>query len=127
MTQKKEHPIKVQLSKDDLKEVVVVVKNFVYESVLEELHRQNKKVFLNCSELDKRVSKLEIIENNHRMEISILKEQLSCSVKTGHRFLVDGIHDYTTTFRCFKCDLRYEKAHHILDRKEKKLLKIAMR
>ena len=70
----KKQPISVQLSKDDLKELLIVVKNFTYENILVELNRQNKRVFLNCSELDKRVSNLEMVENNHRKEIHKLKQ-----------------------------------------------------
>ena len=124
MTQKKKQPIKVQLSKDDLKELLVVVKNFVYESVLTELHRQNKRVFLNCSELDKRIQLLEMVENNHRREIHKLK--LHCL----HDDILDHIEYYTTSgnflaavYKCKRCGRENRRTWVYLSRKEKKALR----
>lgn len=122
-------PIKVQLSKDDLKELLTVLKNFMYEKILVELNRQNKRVFLNCSELDKRVSNLEIVENNHRAEIHKLKQRCvhdtqfdSISCFTSHN---DGRTNFLTLiYKCTQCGLKFEKHSWHLSRKEKKAIRI---
>ena len=126
---KKKQPINVQLSKDDLKELLVVVKSFVYESVLAELSRQNKRVFLNCSELDKRITTLEIVENNHRAEIHKLKQHCA------HDTQFDSIGCFTSRnggrtnfltliYKCTQCGLKFEKHSWQLSRKEKKAIRI---
>lgn len=124
MTQKKKqskkNPINVQLTKDDLKELLVVLKDFMTE----EITLQNKKVFLNQCEMDRRIIKLEIVENNHRKEIHKLKlhclhddklNRIECCSSPGYF--------YAAVYVCTRCGRENRKTKFDLTRKEEKALR----
>jgi len=122
----------VRLSKDDLGELLVVLRNFILEElqitirevVLAELSRQSQRLFLNSSENAKRITALEIVENNHWKEIRKLK--LHCL----HDDKLDHIEYYTTSgnflaaiYKCKRCGRENRRTWVYLSRKEKKALK----
>ena len=122
--QPKKQPINVQLSKDDLKELLVVLKDFM----LEEISRRDKMLFLNQSEIDKRVQRLEMVENTHRTEIHKLKQCCSHDDRfPSLSFSTDrnsGLPLFLAlNYKCNRCGRMIEKRPWDLSRKEEKALK----
>ena len=116
----KKQLIKVQLTKDDLKELLIVLKDFMTE----EITLRNKKVFLNQCEMDRRITSLEIVENSLRKKIHKLKQL--CLHDDG----LDNIEYYTISghflaanFKCKCCGRVDRKTWYFLTKKEKKALK----
>ena len=138
MKQTKKKPINVQLSKEDLTELLIVLKNFIFEEVqstirevvLAELHRQSKRLFLNSSENAKAITEIKAREEINAAALSKilykLEFQLSCGVKTGHTLSVEHESRFRTSFRCIKCELSYGKDTCDLTEKEKQLLSITL-
>ena len=117
---KKKQPINVQLSKKDLTELFVALKDFMTEEI--SLH--NKRLFLNQSEMEKRIYSLEIVENSRRKEIQKLK--LCCS----HDDRLDRIEYYpisgnvlAAVYKCERCGRENKRTRGDLSRKEKKALR----
>ena len=116
----KKQSTKVQLSKQDLTELLMVLKDFLFE----EISIQHKRLFLNQSMMEKRITSLEIIGNNHRNEIRILKQ--GCIHKYNlNRF----VYSKTTgnllvaVYMCNRCKKELHKNWFHMSRKEKKVLR----
>lgn len=111
-------PINVQLSKDDLKELLVVLKDFMSE----EISIRNKRLFLNQSEMDRRITTLEIVENSHRKEIQKLKQHCSHDDKLDHISYSRATGMFlAAVYKCKWCGR--EDWKNILTRKEEKSLR----
>lgn len=125
--QTKKQPIKVQMSKLELAELLNTLKKFIYENILVELNRQSKRIFLNCSELDKRITSLEIVENNHRAEIHKLKQHCTHSYKLISVVYHTKEKDPTGLCHKYKCKHCGHETYNItvvLSRREKRALKM---
>ena len=122
----KKKQINVQLTQDDLKELLGVVRNLV----LEEFANQSRRLFLNSSENAKEIAEIKAREEKNAVIISKnltkLGRQLSCGVKRGHYFTVVGIYHDATCFHCVKCDLDYQKSNCDLNEREKELLRTVL-
>ena len=119
-TKKKQPVINVQLSKKDLTELFVVLKDFMTE----EISLQNKMLFSNQSEMGERIRLLEIVENNHRRELQKLKQ---CCL---HDDRLDRIEYYSISgnflaaiYKCKRCGGENKRTRGDLSRKEKKGLR----
>ena len=117
---KKKPSINVRLSKEDLIELLRKLKDFTTE----EISIQNKRLFLNQTEMANRIYHLEMVENNHRKEIHKLK--LHCL----HDDKLDHIEYYTTSgnflaaiYKCKQCGRENKRTRGDLSRKEKKALR----
>jgi hypothetical protein len=131
-------PIKVQLSKQDLMELLTVLKDFmsvelrgvIREGILAEFARQGKRLFLNSSENEKRITAIEAREEKNAITLTKkfrdLEWQSSCGVRTEHHFSVEYTNDCQTSFRCIKCELSYGKNNQDLNEKEKELLRVTL-
>ena len=122
MTQKKKQPINVQLSKEDLVELLRTIKDFTTE----EISHRSGRLFLNQHEMDRRITDLEIVENSRLKETFALKLKLRCS----HDNRLDHISYSLITgnflaavYKCEKCGLEDRKARYFLTRKEKRALR----
>ncbi len=120
MKKKQPTKMKVQLSKEDLMELLTVLKNFVSEEFLQTSKVDNSRM----DRIYKSLFNLEADQKASGLTISTLKYQLSCGAKTGHSFSIERNLHYNVAFRCTKCGLSYEKTKHSLNKKEKKLLKL---
>lgn len=131
-------PIKVQLSKDDLKELFTVLKNFleaelraeVREGVLAEFSRQGKRLFLNSSENAKKIAEIEAREEKNAKTIAEsfnrLEYQNQCGAKYGHRFTLSWERFDNLHFHCINCDLEYAKTKENLTKEEKNLIEAVL-
>ncbi len=125
---KPQKPINVQLTKDDLKELLGVVRNLV----LEELSNQSRRLFLNNSENAKEITAIKARENINGVtldkELSDLKGYICCGVKCGHFLTVVRIYagNQAALFCCIKCDLEYSKDSEDFNEKEKELVRIVL-
>lgn len=117
---KKTSPVKVQLSQEDLVELLTVLKNFVSEEFLQTSKVDNSRM----DRIHKSLFNLEADQKASGLTISTLKNQLSCGAKTGHSFSIERNLPYNVAFRCTECGLSCEKTKHSLNKKEKKLLKL---
>ena len=117
----KEQPINVQLTEDDLTELLVVIKDFMSE----EISDRNKRIFLNQSEMHSRIISLEGKER--RRESKELKQIPSCPHKISAFQSVQYIGKTSAlssvTYKCESCGLEELKIPCFLTRKEKKALK----
>ena len=117
---KKTSPINVQLSKDDLKELLVILKDFM----LEEISRRDKMLFLNQSEMSERIRLLEIVENNHRREIHKLKLHCLHDDKLDHIEYCTTSGDFLAAiYKCKRCGKENRRTWVYLSRKEEKALR----
>ena len=117
---KKKQPKKVQISKQNLTELLGVLKNFIVEELLETSKKDNSRMDL----IYKSLFNLEAAQKNLNSQIRDLRYQLSCGVEVGHQFSVQYIQAYDVVFRCVKCKFDYTKSKYSLSKKEKKLLRI---
>lgn len=115
----KKQPIKVQLSKDDLKELLVVLKNFIQEE-LQGLYRVHDHR-LDCH--NGRIISLERIENNHRKEIQRLKQHCLHNGKFTHVTYSENGDVISIDYKCKWCGQEYFLYPSGLARKEKRALR----
>lgn len=122
MTQKKKQPkkqqINVQLSKDDLKELFTVIKDFLTEELFADY-----KVAV-CHQIDchnQRIIELERAERHQK-----IRRISFCT----HDYRIKSIQYFETshslevvTYKCVQCELEWRKLPCFLTRKEKKALK----
>ena len=111
MTQKKKQPISVQLTKDDLKELLVILKNFMTKEIFKTFQ----------------------MEVQHRMDchnLRILNLEKTIVQHCVHDDKLDYIEYYTTSgaflaanYKCKRCGKVNRKTWLYLSRKEKKGLK----
>ena len=120
MKKKQPTKVQVQLSKEDLVELLTVLKNFVLEELLSTSKKDNSRMDLIYESL----FNLEADQKAGRSNIAKLARQLSCGARTGHHFSVVGEYTGSFLFRCTKCDLEYGKDALDLSRKEKKLIRL---
>lgn len=118
--QTKKQPIKVQLSKDDLKELLVVLKDLMSE----EITIRDKRFLLNQHEIDRRITNLEYVENNHRKEIHRLKQHCLHDDKLNRieYYTISGAF-LAVVYKCKRCGRENRKTRIDLSRKEKRALR----
>ena len=115
----KKKPINVQLSKEDLKELLTVLKDFM----LEEMFLQNKGIILKQSLMLTRINALEMVENNHRKEIHKLKQHCSHEDEFVCVLYAKFSADFAAAdYRCKRCGRETRKYKDDLTKKEKKSL-----
>lgn len=114
---------KVQLSKENLQELLVVLKDFIVAELLETSKKDNSRM----DRLYKSLANLDAILNAQRNRIAHIEFQTVCRVEKGHLFTIRSIGQSDIVFRCCKCGLEYTKSKYNLSRKERKILKAVLR
>jgi len=117
MKQTKKQPINVQLSKDDLKELLRVLKNFMVEEISG--HSRMMTHRMDCH--NQRIVRLERLTNDHKLK------QISCCY---HDDKLKSLVYLETTgsflalkYKCEICGREYDKPYWFFSRKEKKALR----
>lgn len=116
----KKQPVKVQLSKEDLVELLTVLKKFLEEETAGTHRAQTHR--LDCH--NQRITTLEIVENNHRAEIRELKRHCvhEDRVKSIWYSVINN-RVLGLNYECRLCGRESQKTWFSLTRKEKRGLK----
>jgi hypothetical protein len=132
--QTKKQPINVQLSKNDLKELLVVLKDLIRNSsenakrIAEIVDRENRNattISNNLSKMDMRITTLEIVEESHSKEIHKLKQHCLHDDKFDRVEYYTFIEGFSAAiYKCERCGREDRKAWSGLSRKEKKGIKL---
>ena len=109
--------VNVQLSKDDLKELLTVVKKFISEEFEQKLNLHHHR--MDCH--NQRIIALEGIQRNQEIRrISYCPHDYIFKSIQYHKV---SFHPSTITYKCTRCEMEWQKPPCFLTKKEKKALK----
>lgn len=115
----KKQPINVQLSQEDLVELLTTVKMFMAD----ELSVQTRRIFLNQMEMGRRINTLEINDKSRRGEINKLKPHCVHEDRLDSlSYLNSGIF-HAAVYKCKRCGRENQKTWYYLSQKERRALR----